>query len=46
MIDTMKNTTQFVDVQLNKLKQIINTDVTRFNEMMIKKNVPLIYIND
>lgn len=34
------------DYQLNKLKQIINIDVTRFNEMMTKKNVPLIYVND
>jgi hypothetical protein len=34
------------DVQINMLKQIIDTDVMRFNELMIKKNVPLIYIKD
>jgi hypothetical protein len=32
------------DYQLNLLKQIVNTDIKYFNEMMIKKNVPMIYI--
>ena len=34
------------DYQLDKLKQIMNTDVKRFNELMIKNNVPVIYIKE
>ena len=34
------------DYQLDRLKQIMNTDVKRFNELMIKNNVPVIYIKE
>ena len=34
------------DHQLNLLKQIINTDIKRFNEMMISNKVPVIFVKE